>query len=219
VLADAAHRCRKRPGWQAFKNTCSAGDLPKADYHVSIDVEGDIVADGEPAGERTYPGPSTITFHRDADGHWFLTTVALRNLSLTSEVSIDLSQFSRVQSLPSRAPANLAVQFTKASDEAALVEWLAARYPLGDDLMKDPGGTVEVLSLQGHGASIRLDKVPYHRLRDGGRHEYSGPGSAEFSGNGGGQWALRGVWLSELKLWGDIPAQWTDSPDHGVLVR
>jgi hypothetical protein len=219
VLSDGAgHRFRKRPGWQMLQNFVFIGRLQNEAHDVSIPVEGDIVAEGEAAVERTYSGESIFSFHRRDDRRWFLTAVTLKDLSLTSEVSIDLSQFAGVRPLPSRAPANPAVQLTKATAQAALVEWLASRYPLAGEFMKDPGGTVEVLRLRGKEARVRFDKVPYHRWRDGGRHEYSGPGLAQFSGDSAGQWALSGVRLSELTLDRD-PAQWSDSPDHGIRVR
>ena len=210
---------RKRPGWQEFKTTSSAAYLANGDHVANLNIEGDMVPADAPDTQQTYSGPATFSFHRNPDGHWILTQVRLDGPSLRSDESIDLAELALPPSRPPKAPPNPPTALTADSARAAVEVWLSARYPLGDDLMKDPGGTVEVLGLQGQGASIRLDKVPYHRLRDGGRHEYSGPGSAQFSGNRGGQWVLTGVWLSELNLWRDIPAQWTDSPDHGILVR
>lgn len=220
TFADSSGRqFRKRAGWQHFKTTSSSGYDANGDYAENHNIEGDMVPADAPDARQTYSGPATFRFHRNQDGHWIMTQVKLDGLSLTSDVSIDLSQLAGAQSRPPAAPVNPAAALTSEGARAAIEEWLAGKYSLGEDLMKDPGGAVGFVGYRNNVWSVGFAKVPYHRLGDPRRQEYSGPGEAQFGLTGDGQWALYGVWLLELELFDSVPSQWVENPDRGIPVR
>lgn len=215
----SGRRFRKQARWQEFKTGRSSGYTPSGEYSSRASVEGDLVEMNAPGSRTTYSGSATFELRRSPEGHWILTGVRLDGVSLTSVASIALADLAVPPSPPAAPPASPPVPLTAENAKAAMEEWLAGKYPLGEDLMKDAGGTVEILGLSGRNARIRVTNVPYHRLGNAAPQQYSGPGEAAFAADTAGALALYGVWLTELELYRDVPAFWSEHPNLGIRVR
>jgi hypothetical protein len=236
TLVDRSGRTfKKSRAWQAYGTQQDWGE-GKDFAAYRLDVEGRYVSTDTAQAEARYTGPAGLIFHRRPDGSAAIDSVLLPG-NPPDDDSPALKEFVNISVVPAaqrESVLSAAALYELNPDNAArtLETWLTRDLPLGLDVMKEPGGTVQVGPSKGPGMivvgqpsperktfGLQFSGVPYHRM-SANREEYTGRSEAEFIVNGDGLWVLYRVWLLGMRLRPGAPmsATWQVTPETGIPV-